>query len=326
MIPCALVACVLFFAACGGETPEPVATVEVINTAAEFSTFWGRAEGQPFARQLELWAEIVETPHQAIYDRLVWRKTGNPAWKVNRTKHLTEYFARYETRAAEIETQFRAFEDTLKAQIAKYKTHFPDARFRLPVYALPTMGQLNGGAADLDGKNVLAFGIDTIVVRGDAVDIIYAHELFHVYHIDRIGTEDWGTKARMSVPLWLEGLATHVSEVLCPGRTEAEYYNSDELPLIEESERAALATAFLKDVERLAWAPSGGGSYGLWFLPYVGEDGKNLGRPERAGYYLGRHAVRRLAQDHELIDMAGWQLPRIHKEMLAALRTFAAAD
>jgi hypothetical protein len=309
--------------------PSPVVvtraetTYQVINVGPAFEKFWNLAEGQPFERQLRLWNEIVEKPFQPFYDSMVWQKKEDPHWEERKNRRLKEMFGKYPALYPRMTANFNSFDRTLSAQIKKFKNTFPEAAFHLPIYAAPTAtfngkGGENGDSSD--GKTVLAFGIDMMTEFDNDPDVLYSHELFHIYHTDAIGMNEkvFLGEGRLTLPLWLEGLATYVSQQMNPAAPMASVLMDKELPNVTDDQVQVLAEMFLKNAEEKAFDDKKPEIYKKWFaIDPKYNVGKGL--PARCGYLLGLRVAQELAKTHSLTEMGHWKVADIHRNVRAAL-------
>lgn len=284
----------------------------VINLGPAFGEFWKAAAGRPVAEQRALWQERVEGPQQAVYDALVWRgTTGTTA----REERLDRSLERLPPLAPEMTRLFTEFEPTLQQQCARFQQAFPEFRRDVPVYALPSVGRFNGKSGMVKGQLVLAFGMDQIVARHDNPDVLYAHELFHVYHLQRLGlTEREILQAPLALSLWLEGLASYVSHQLNPQAPLADVLMDAELPRVSAEDCHWLAERFQQ------WSAT----------PMLDRRGQEVwfqvgGRlrpdlPSRCGYLLGYLVAEKLARGHSLDELARWPLPVVVERVAEALQ------
>jgi hypothetical protein len=294
---------------------------KVINLESEFVTFWDRAKGKPFDEQVKLWDEIIEKPHQDFYDSLVWAKRHRKNWQERRREKLENYFRIYEQKSNAIESNFKSFEVVLEKQIANYKKKFPDAEFSLDIYAAPTAGSFNGKAGDIatkPGETVLAFGMDMIVERNDDANVLYSHELFHVYHVALLDlNEEKSKRAKLTLPLWLEGLATYVSGEFNPKASDGTILLDHNL-VKTKKDVAWLSEQFIKIADNKAWDEKDPGKYLTWFA--MGKDTPRSDMPVRTGYLLGLEVTRVLAKKYSLYEMVHWDLDAVHSKVLEGLK------
>lgn len=297
----------------------------IISFEQDFRDFWKRARDQPLERQFELWDEWIENPHRLFYDSVVWERSSHPHWVALKRRLLPSQFELYRTQYDEILSRFRSFEQVTQDQLVRFQKAFPDARFDFPIYASlsPTFnakGAVLGGAGQ---PVVLAFGIDTFLAFHDRYDIVYPHELFHIYHALRSGFLNDGVMENLplTVPLWEEGLAVYVSGILNPGATEAELLDDKDLGRVPDREVKRLAHLFLAQADRLAVDPAHPEIFKSWFS--AGPTNSRAGIPSRCAYLLGLRVARRLAKTHTLNEMTGWTPTQSRPHVRQALMELA---
>lgn len=274
----------------------------VVNLGPSFEEFWKAGA------ERRLWQEHVEGPHQALYNALVWGGAGVE----ERARRLDASCERLAPLIPEMTRLFAEFEPTLQQQCARFQESFPEFRRDFPVYAIPSVGRFNGKAGMVEGQLVLAFGIDQIAARHDNPDVLYAHELFHVYHLRRMGLDP--REAPLVAALWLEGLASYVSHRLNPQASLAEVLMDGELARVSPEDCHWLAERFrqwsatpLTDTRaQSAWFQVGGR-----IRPDL---------PSRCGYLLGYRVAEKLAQGRSLDELASWPLPVVVEQVAGALQ------
>lgn len=242
---------------------------KIVNLGSNLDEFWQRAKGQPFEQQLAIWSEVVEKPNQDLYDSLVHSKKHSKDWKERRIKRLKRFFGKLPTEYLSYKKLFLDFDSTVDEQIRKYKMRFPDSRFTGKIFAVPG-ASFNGKTGQLSQskESVLAFGIDVLHELKDDTDVLYSHELFHVYHEARLGSDDktWDEKAKLTMPLWMEGLATYVSKELNPNHPDDKIFMSVDLPKVSEADVKWMAKEFLKNADSKSFDESKPEVSQVWFI------------------------------------------------------------
>jgi len=297
-------------------------TYEVVNLGNEFQQFWKAAESKLFEEQITIWNELVESPHQDLFDSLVYSKKFVKDWPEKKEKRLRELFAELPTTFDSNLKVFKSFEKTLADQIRKYSKKFPDSRFTNKIYAVPG-ASFNGKSGELykSKETVLAFGINIMLKIDDDPDVLYSHELFHIYHHNRlnIDSKTYDERGRLTLPLWMEGLATYVSKEMNPLKGDDKIFMSRELTRVSQEDIRWLAREFLKNADAKSFDEAKPEIYQNWFT-YGRQVRRDI--PTRAGYLLGYHVASELGKHHSSYEMAGWDLDRIHtkvKETLASM-------
>jgi len=298
----------------------PVGAAGAPSIASSFAAFWPAAEGKPFLQQEQAWNRNIEAPRQAVYDTVVWEKQHDPYWQARRQIWLRARFAKYPALAAGIPGEVRALQDAIARQSVRFKTLFPDADAHPPITILlaPNFDAKSGVLGN--GKPVLAFAADSLLLEHARLDIVVPHELFHLYHAQHAGIRNDGVMpdAPLSLPLFEEGLATYVSGELAPGHTDGELLLQDELGVIPASRLPDIARRFLADARSKAIDPDHPDTFKRWFnaapRPY------QQGLPNRSGYWLGLQVIRYLRRTHTLAQIAAWSPAQAETQVLAALQ------
>jgi hypothetical protein len=164
-------------------------------------------------------------------------------------------------------------------QQERFVREFRDFRCDTMVEFGVSLFTFDGHPAEFSGGRHLLFGVDVIAMLHGPTDMpaFFDHEVFHLYHRQIIGTRApqiepaWWT-------LWLEGLATYVSQRMNPELSPQEvlWYPEDMVSRMT-NDRARAAQLLLRDLDET------GRRSGRWFLADVSVEGL----PPRAGYYLG---------------------------------------
>ena len=106
----------------------------------------------------------------------------------------------------------------LPRQITRFRETFPRFQCDTAVYFLYAAGAFDGATREVTGKDALMFGLDTIARLKEPLSPLFAHELFHVYHAERIPKPPEAFYWQM----WEEGLASYVSRRLNPDVPESQ--------------------------------------------------------------------------------------------------------
>jgi hypothetical protein len=319
---------------CGCSHPQPhqdlkieTQKLNIISFQTEFQKFWLAAKGKTFEKQVELWDSIIETPHKEFYNSFVWSAQSSPADKERRLKRLQAAFFSYEKNDKKIQENFRNFEMTVYSQIEKFHILFPKAHFAMEIVSAlsPTF---NGKTASLPSKPdspILAFGIDMITERNDNPDVLYSHELFHIYHGQTIGIKDDGVIASkpLTMPLWAEGMASYASHELNPTASSSDILMDKKLADLPASNISSLAKEFLKVSDEIIPDGKISTSYKNWFMMTYSFDSRF---PSRCGYLLGYKVVEQLRKLYTLEEMTHWNPNHAHEMIKKTLREIRAGQ
>lgn len=304
-------------AVAGSDTAPP-------SIATPFKTFWEAAQGQPFDKQEALWDKIIEQPQQELYDWVVWEKRDYPSWQKEKDYALKTRFAAYAGISGQIPAAAASLESAIPAQVAHFRTLFPDAPAN-PAVAVVLAPDFDSKTGVLkDGTPVLALSIDTLLLEKADPNILFPHELFHLYDANHAGITNDGVMpgTQLTLPLFEEGLATYVSSQVTPAHTDGEYLLQASLGALPASRLPEVAKRFLADANMPTIDPAHHSmAYGRWFegndKPYQAD------LPNRSGYWLGLNLIRQMAKTHSLPEMAAWGPAEAEQQTLAALKQMA---
>lgn len=295
--------------------------LKVVNTLSDFRQFWAAAAGKPFAEQEQLFSAF-EARYPDIYQNIVFPRSDT-GWKERRLARLREAFTRMAAPGgfARIEAMMARADTIAAGQAAAFARDLPGLARGTPVIFIP-VSTFNAAVRPAEvmtsyGQRALVIGVDFLLDNGDALDVVFAHELFHLYHFDRLEGKPFGST--MATPLWIEGFATYVSERLNPGQPARAIYMDEAL--------AAACT----DANASAWAAQ--------FLPLLGRGASDAAAQKdwfritgdaplkRRGYCLGAKVAAQLAaQGETLASMAAWDETVYEAKIGAALKGMAAGQ
>lgn len=294
--------------------------------ADSFQAFWAAAQGKPFAEQETLWNHYIEGPRETLYRSVVWEVRDYPNWKAGKAKMLAERFRVYPRIAPQIPAAVARIRSALATETVRFRKFFPDASAhpRVAILLAPDFDSKSGVLPD--GKPILALAVDTLVLEKANLKILLPHELFHLYDAEHAGVTNDGVMpdTRLTLPLYAEGLATYVSSLVSPGYTDGEYLFQKSLGALPNSRLPAAARAFLADADvttidaakhRVSQA------YKRWF--FANDTQYQSDFPNRAGYWLGLHLIRRLRKAYSLREIASWPPAKAEREAHAALEAMA---
>ena len=307
---------------------------KIINLGENFRTFWSEAKDCPYGVQEKLWNKYIESDEQDFYDDIVFQKDDREDCREysekNRKKRLKLFFEKVPEIYTPMMQEFESFDHIIISQLEKFKNHFPDANFSdVSAYAVPSVMSFNGKGEILNDKPVLAFGMDMIAyfvknpkcLEGfhavhDA-DILYSHEMFHVYHNKflSITKEKIKKEGKLSHLLWMEGLAVFASGVLNPNASIEAMLMDANLPKIAKPKIKSLSEKFLKVAGEKLHNLENPQISGAWFDMSTLDNDILI----RGGYYLGFEVVSNIANKYQLEELVRWDFDRIHTEVKAEL-------
>lgn len=293
---------------------------EIVNLGPEFELFWSKAKDKTFDEQLKIWNEVIEVPNQEYFDGLINSSEYDKEWNDRKTKRLSEAFKKYQTDFETINNLFKTFNSTLAHQIENYKKFFPDADFDIPIIAMPGATFNGKGGSTKKHELVLAFGMDMIHFLDGNPDVLYSHELFHIYHLKKahITTTYFMESGKMTLPLFLEGLATYASYKMNPTATLDDILMDKELSKLTSEDEKYLAKEFLVIADDKAYNEAHPENHRKWF-GYKREK-LRADLPDRTGYYLGLKIVEKLEKRYSLLEMSSWHPSVAHERISEELK------
>lgn len=273
---------------------QMTSVLEVHNISGDFLTFWDATQGKPIAERVAIFKRDVSSKFPGFYG--VDRFGGKATWAFRDGTIETSINEFGPTRDA-YRAKIAAIDKDLPRNNEVFMRAFPDFHPDSPVWILHSLGEMDGGTREINGKSVLVFGVDGMVkfhnsnVRDESA--FFHHELFHIYHGPRLGpcAETWCS-------LWREGLAVYVSSKLDPNA------NEDELLLTLPDNMAAATRAKLLS-SLLALRPVLMTKDPATYADLFQFGGRNVSDlPQRRGYYLGFLIAQELGQKYDLHTLA----------------------
>ncbi|WP_285574483.1 hypothetical protein [Geothrix limicola] len=284
-----------------------------------FEAFWVEARGRSLEDQVRLWDRWIEGPQQDLYASAVWEVRNHPDWKARKARLLEARFADYARVGDQIPGMIRILEKDLPSRLVSFRSLFPDTPTDLAVRVVVAPGFDAKSGVRADGSPVLLLAADSLLLEQANLDVLFPHELFHLYHARHAGILNDGVMpgARLLLPLFVEGLATCVSVRLAPGSTEGQLLLQEDLGAIPEQRLPAIATRFLAEADEPVLDGGPTTAFKRWFNAARTPQQPDL--PNRAGYWLGLHVIRALLRDRSLQELASWPPARAEAETQATL-------
>jgi hypothetical protein len=292
---------------------------ETPSISTSFAAFWTAAHNRPFADQQAIWDEVVEQPRQDVYASVVWEVRDNPHWKEEKERLLRRRFLEYPRIRGQIPEVARTLELDVSVQAARFRALFPDAPAR-PSIQLVLAPSFDAKSGVLGNRTpVLVLAVDSLILEGADMSVIFPHELFHLYHANHAGIQNDGVMpgADLTLPLFAEGLATYVSSVLGPGHSDGQLLLQKNLGAMPVARLAEVAARFLSDADEKAIDPEYPATFRRWFKGSNENYQPDL--PNRTGYWLGLHVIRQIRRQYSLREMASWSPSMAQTQTRAAL-------
>jgi hypothetical protein len=194
---------------------------------------------------------------------------------------------------------------------------FADFSCATEVEFAPSLLKFDGHPVEFDGKSHLLFGVDVIAVVHEPADMpaFFDHELFHLYHRQVIDAQaPQGEQDPAWWTMWVEGLATYVSQRMNPGLDAQQVlWSPKNMAARMRLEQVRAAKLMLLDIDKT------GSDADRWFLARESVEGL----PDRAGYYLG-YLFAKWAGDGVALPVLARRSPRkVHEEEIEFLSRLA---
>lgn len=215
----------------------------------------------------------------------------------------------------------QGFTGHYRRHVEHFQREFPDfQRERAPIYLMPSLFNFDGHLRPWQGKLPLFVGIDGIVRYHGAdanLSVFLDHESFHLYHGQLVPELLMDEQPPVYGSLWIEGLATYVSERLNPDASRVQV-------LLDDRKLAAVDDATVRDLagKLLAVLDSTSADDANRFFG-AGHKGPE---PARGGYLVGLIIARRIGRDRPLAELARTPLAKLRASMRQQLQALAAGE
>jgi len=186
------------------------------------------------------------------------------------------------------------FPAAFEVGIQHFRRAFPGFTPNVPVYLLHSVGEMDGGTRELNGKTYLIFGADMIARIHDAATLtpFLDHELFHVEH-----GKSFSECPQVWCALWAEGLATYAAKAMNPGADDRQLLLTVPKPI-----RAAVDATWPKAA---CFARAKLDSSADIDVSAMFSGGADAGEfPERFGYYVGLRVAEEAGRKYSLPELA----------------------
>jgi hypothetical protein len=269
----------------------PAAAPEVLNLADDFVAFWDATKGLPTPERVAIFKRDVASLIPGFYeiDRFEGRVTQE-----RQDERIARSIENFDAIREAYIVKAEAFDSDLDRNLATFREAFPDFKFDIGVVLLHSLGEMDGGTRELNGKQTLVFGADMMatVHHWDDEAAFFDHELFHVHHSAFFGECD-----AVWCGLWKEGLAVYVASTLNPEAGNPELLLEFPKGLVPDTQarlkealldlRGSLDSTEIPDLMRL-----------------FSTDEDPTGLPGRRGYYLGLLVAREIGKGRDLASLA----------------------
>jgi hypothetical protein len=188
---------------------------------------------------------------------------------------------------------------------------FTDFQCATPVEFGISLLTFDGHPVTFGGKQHLLFGVDVIAALHDKEDMpsFFDHEIFHIYH-KQIIEQQMPKEDPAWVTLWVEGLASYVSQRMNPSlNAQQVLWFPRDIVVRMQKDTPRAAKLLLADLDKTGMPAD------RWFL--MGTQVEGL--PDRAGYYLGYLFAKSVGDGVPLPKLARMPLEQVHEQERAFL-------
>jgi len=268
---------------------QPVPVLEVKKLARQFVDLWDASKDLPSEQRVARFKTDIAVRFPEFYG--VERYAG-AVTEAEQDKRIANAIEKFGPLREAYLAKLTQFDQDLPRHIASFTAAFPDYRPSGETWLLHSLGEMDGGTREFKGKQYLIFGVDGMVrYHGTSNEAaFFHHELFHTYH-----QKSFGDCAQSGVwePLWIEGLAVHVSKVLNPDASLKEMLLDMPEGLVARTDEK-LAASFAQLESILA-------STDVKYAAPLFQFGKDdTGLIPRRGYYLGYLVARELGKTRDI--------------------------
>jgi hypothetical protein len=262
--------------------------LQVIDSITAFLTWFDSSHNLSPSEKIPSFKEHARFFDPSFYDF----KLNSLSNKVN---DLDSYLLKIITDFPSLRDRFVLFHNNIRSNI-DYGLHlmqktFPEFNIDLPFHICHSLGECDGGVRLLNGSNAMILGIDVMakVHNWDNEIPFIQHELFHIYQNQLFHpvTDSLYHEDALYNSLWMEGIATYISQILNPDASYREICLDIPDNLVPDCQKqmkeicsGLLENLFSKEPDQ----------YSKYFL--FNAEGSI---PKRSGYYIGFLLVKAIA-------------------------------
>lgn len=266
---------------------------KTVNIMDDFWRFWEKAEKLEPLEQAKMMRTMVIDPHKQVFKDFTGDYTD---------EQYAQYMKLIKPYIPEMKKISLKLSDELPKHEAEFRKTFPDMKWEGTVVFFINFGATDSGTGSSQGRQHLVFGVDSIASTyppGANLSVLFAHELFHLYHQQFGDPGPPKNRSKGEIPLysliWGEGLATYISMRLNPNATTPEIFLNS--PVAADSEK--ILPRLLKEVRE----NFDSGAEEVWG-PFMAAENNSKGIPPRAGYYIGYLIAKELGKKMSMRQLA----------------------
>ena len=301
----------IVLAACQPPAQTPSPSYNLIDLTGAYEDFYDRTTDMAEAERVAAFKTEMNAAFPGFYDSARFSRPDPERYDARIARSFEQF---PEIRAAYDQTR-ASFVSTVDPALAHFVETFPDFEDIGDIYLVHSLGEMDGGGREINGKPYFVFGADMIAILhppGSERPFLQ-HELFHLYHQQFFEGCD-----QVWCILWREGMATYVSRALNPDASDDDLlleFPEPIPPAVDANLPLAVCdvTARLDsdDFDDLAPLFMGGGE-------------KLDGLPLRFAYYVGELTVAEAVKTHDLQALAHADNVEARTVLDAALANLAA--
>lgn len=305
----ALAALIVLASSQASAQPAPPAPAyRLIDLSDDFLALYDRTAGQPTADRVAAFkAEIV--PQFADF----YGKDRYPDLSQKRyDQRIARAFDRFPTLREAYQRADASFVSALGPALESFTHELPDMGPIGDIYLVHSLGEMDGGTRDFDGRHYFVFGADVIAqLHPPGTERpFFHHELFHVYQ------RQWFAGCeQIWCNLWAEGTAVLAAAELNPGASDDQLLLTVPEPIRAQAD--ANFTEAVCAVRARINSSNSADSNALFSFSRM-----NAHLPPRFGYYIGYRVAQEARRTHTLQQLAHMNATQAHnavKNGLAAL-------
>ena len=287
----------------------------ILNLGPEFKVYVDQNRGSEWDTRWSNW-KVFETKYSSYFSEGLCASQSDGCEEKKKLR-LREFFMALPRLEPKLWNYFQSSAEAIEVQRRAFKKEFVDFKDDTLVVLMPSLLGFNGRVATIGERHVLLIAPDSLLDRADNLDVVFSHELFHVYQFDRIGKGE--IFRTMASPLWFEGFATWMSIFLNPGTGDAPALMDDALAAYCSSPDhvSFLAKEYLSILSMKSDSPTVDTVYQRWFLL------SSNTVPTRRGYCLGLQVMRQLTHSQDFKPLVALDESQFTPLVLSALENLA---
>ena len=295
--------------------------LNLTNLGPEFLKYWGevkRLQVKPsdLEKHASLFKEHVIKDQTQFYLDVVFDKRDK-AKKFDDilVEALKDSVPIFETLEKQIASNIKTFDANTKEQIKRLQKAIPGFSADMPIYGMVSLDKFAGGVRLNKGQQVLAISFDKVAAIDRDFDMLFTHEVFHVYHNQAnpsLRAELSKSSDLLIAGMFIEGIATYAEGDLNPNK-KSKRMVKDLMEWCSKKEYKKFIGDFLQDNAQLTAVTYEANKhlYRKWF--YTTRD-KDYPFPTEAAYCIGDQVIEALAVKHSLKEMVIWDVAKMTSE------------